>query len=250
MFPDPSLKWKPYPSVIDGIERPPFVFDQGLWRGVLHLIVLSPKPHLRFYGVELSCEVYFGTEEMIYSVADHGDAAGAYDGGVYIKEAASSALLRAFAAADPVERKARHFSFVGGDYCYEALGCSEPIIHTFADEEEAHAWGPPTRDRMSAFHPKRTLAQRARIWSMSARRLASWATAIPSAAFTPEGTHAFSKPSFAASLSRSGAWATGLISPESAISPRITQSLGTGRSDIAETSAAATARSAAGSDRR
>ncbi|HEY0115949.1 MAG TPA: hypothetical protein VGB54_09525 [Allosphingosinicella sp.] len=146
MFPDPGLRWQPYPSVMDGIERPPFVFDQGLWRGVLHLIVLSPRPHLRFHGVELACEVYMGIEEIIYSLADHGDPAGSYDGGVYIKEATTSALLTAYGAADPQQRKGRHFSFVGADYCYETFGFSEPAIRTFANAEEAYAWGPPRSD--------------------------------------------------------------------------------------------------------
>ena len=51
-------------------------------------------------------------------------------------------------------------------------------------------------------------------------------------------------------VSRSPACATGRISPESAISPRTMASVGTGRSERADTSAAATARSAAGSLRR
>ena len=142
MFPDPSLRWRPYASIIDGIERPPFVFDQGLWRGVLYLIVVAPKPSLRSYGVEIRCEIYAGFEEMIYSVADHGDKTGIYGGGVYIKEAENSALLKAYAATDPVGRKPRHFSFVGGDYCYEVLGFSEPIIRPFDGPEAAYAWGP------------------------------------------------------------------------------------------------------------
>lgn len=53
-------------------ERPPFVFDQVLWRGVLHLIVVAPNRGLRAYGVEMSCEIYAGFEEMICSVADRG----------------------------------------------------------------------------------------------------------------------------------------------------------------------------------
>ena len=142
MFPDPTLRWRPYASIIDGIERPPFVFDQGLWRGVLYLIVVAPKPSFRAYGAEISCEIYAGFEEMIYSVADHGGKTGIYDGGVYIKEAENSALLEAYAATDPVGRKPRHFSFVGGDYCYEVLGFSEPIIRAFDSPEEAYAWGP------------------------------------------------------------------------------------------------------------
>ena len=142
MFPDPTLRWRPYASIIDGIERPPFVLDQGLWRGVLHLVVVGPKPSLRAYSVEMPCEIYAGFEEMIYSIASHGDRTGMYDGGVYIKEAESSSLLKAYAATDPVRRRPRHFSFIGSDYCYEALGFSEPIVRAFETPEEAYAWRP------------------------------------------------------------------------------------------------------------
>jgi hypothetical protein len=128
--------------MIDGIERPPLVLDQGLWRGVLHLIVLAPAPGRRAYGLEVPCEVYAGFEEMIYSVADHGAEGGIYDGGVYLKEAERSALLTAYAAIDPAGRKPRHFSFVGADYCYEVLGFGEPAIQAFASPDEAYRWGP------------------------------------------------------------------------------------------------------------
>jgi len=128
--------------MIDGVERPPYVFDQGLWRGVLYLIVVGAKPSLRAYGIEMPCKIYAGFDEMIYSVANHGDKVGAYDGGVYLKEAEASALLHAYALIDPVGRKPRHFSFVGSDYCYEVLGFSEPIIRAFDSPEEAYAWGP------------------------------------------------------------------------------------------------------------
>lgn len=90
----------------------------------------------------MPCEIYAGYEEMIYSVANHGTASGRYDGGVYIKEAETSALLTAYAATDPIGRKPRQFSFVGGDYCYEALGFEEPVIRAFDDPDEAYAWGP------------------------------------------------------------------------------------------------------------
>jgi hypothetical protein len=128
--------------MIDGIERPPFVFDQGLWRGTLYLIVLAPNPSLSAYGIEISCEIYAGFDEMIYSVADHGGRTSLYDGGIYIKEAENSALLKAYAATDPVGRKPRHFCFVGSDYCYEVLGFAEPIIRAFDSPERAYAWGP------------------------------------------------------------------------------------------------------------
>ena len=143
MFPDPTLRWRPYASIIDGIERPPYVFDQGLWRGVLHLIVVGPKTSLSAYGIEIRCEIFAAFDEMIHSVADHGGASGAYDGGVYVKEAENSALLRAYAATDPISRNPRHFLFVGNDYCYEALGFSEPVIRAFGNPGEAYAWGPP-----------------------------------------------------------------------------------------------------------
>lgn len=143
MFPDPTLLWRPYPSIIDGIERPPYVFDQGFSLGVLYLIVVPPPHGRRAYGIEIACEIYAGFDEMIHSVADHGSISGMYDGGVYIKEAEKSALLNAYTAADPIGRKPRHFSFVGSDFCYEVLAFSEPLIHAFADPEEAYAWGPP-----------------------------------------------------------------------------------------------------------
>ncbi|KJC58663.1 hypothetical protein UP10_22365 [Bradyrhizobium sp. LTSPM299] len=106
--------------MIDGIERPPFVLDQGFWRGMLHLIVVAPNPSLRAYGIEISCEIYAAFQEMIYSVANHGGSTSAYDGGIYIKEAENSTLLKAYTATDPVGRKPRHFSFVGDDYCWLA----------------------------------------------------------------------------------------------------------------------------------
>ena len=148
MFPDPTLKWQPYPSVIDGIERPPYVFDRGFSRGVLRLIVIAPSPHSRAYGVELPCEIYAGFDEMLYSVS--GNGTGRYDGSVYVKEAASSILLttystlmKEYTGVEPTEHKPRHFLFVGADLCYEAIGLSEPRIRALDAPGEAGAWGPP-----------------------------------------------------------------------------------------------------------
>jgi len=64
------------------------------------------------------------------------------------------------------------------------------------------------------------------------------------------GANACSKPSFAASLRRNPASETGRTSPDREISPKAMLVAGTGCSDNAETRAAATARSAAGSDKR
>jgi hypothetical protein len=111
VFPDPTVRWRPYPSIIDGIERPPYVFGQGLWRGVLHLIVLAPKPSLRAYGVEIACEIYAGFEEMIYSVADHGASRTSfYNGDVYIKEAETLGLAESMGCGRPKQTEGKAFS--------------------------------------------------------------------------------------------------------------------------------------------
>lgn len=146
MFPDPTLQWRPYPSVMDGMRPPPFVLDRGLWRGVLNLIVLECSPGSRAYGVQIRSEAYSAFEEMIYSVAPHGDAGSRYDGSVYIKEAISSRLLEVYAEIDPFKRNVRHFLFVGTDFCYEAISAGEPIIRTFKGREEAYAWVPDRED--------------------------------------------------------------------------------------------------------
>jgi len=83
---------------------------------------------------------------MIYSCADHGDRSRVYDGGVYIKEAERSQLLKRFERIDPLRRKPRCFLFVGGDYCYEALSFSQPLARAFAGLQEAYAWAPTEND--------------------------------------------------------------------------------------------------------
>jgi hypothetical protein len=142
MFPDPTLRWRPYPSVMDRMKAPPFVLDRGLWRGVLNLMVLECAPGVRAYGVEIKCDIYCAFEEMIHSIAHHGDGSGMYRGDVYIKEAENSNLLEAFRKVHPLNRNARQFLFVGGDFCYETLGSAEPVVHTFASKDEAYAWTP------------------------------------------------------------------------------------------------------------
>src|SRR5688500_17950291 len=70
----------------------------------------------------------------------------------------------------------------------------------------------------------------------------------PAMSLSPSsGPYPSSKPSLAASRRRKLAWATGRISPESETSPNQMPRNGSGLSASAETSAAATARSAAGS---
>jgi hypothetical protein len=129
---------------MDGMRAPPLVLDRGLWRGVLNLVILEYAPGTRAYGVQIRCETYGAFEEMIYSIAGHGDGSGRYDGGVYIKEAVSSRLLGTYVEVHPVnlKRNMRHFSFVGYDFCYETLGIEVPKIHAFPSWEAAYSWVP------------------------------------------------------------------------------------------------------------
>lgn len=149
MFPDPTLSWRPYPSMLDGIGRPPFVLDRGLWRGTLGLIVIEPPPRKRAFGVQIRCEAYFAVEEMIHSVADHGSGTSVYDGGVYLKEAVSSSLRDAYAKIDPFQRIVRQFLLVGSDFCYETIGFGEPVIERFASQEAAYLWRPDAQDGLN-----------------------------------------------------------------------------------------------------
>lgn len=148
MFPDPTVRWRPYPSIMDGIDRDPFVYAHDHLRGMLYLLVFGGKSGPRVFGVEIACYGYFAVEEMLYSVARHGDGSKSYDGGIYIKEAINSRLLQAMVDQHPLARSptnpegwvARHFLFVGYDFCFETIGFKEPRIRTFASEDEAHAW--------------------------------------------------------------------------------------------------------------
>lgn len=126
------------------------MLDAGILRGILNLIVIELstawKPGSRAYRIEVDCEIYAAFDEMIYSIARHGNGTGAYDGGVYIKEAEDSALLKHYDNNDPIRRKVRHFLFVGGELCYETLGTKEPIISPFLSIDEAVAWRLPPLD--------------------------------------------------------------------------------------------------------
>jgi hypothetical protein len=140
MFPDPTLRWKPWPSPLEGLKAPPFVLDRGLWRGVLHLIVLEADPGSRAWGLEVPCQAYFAVEASIYAKADHGDPARVLDQPAWLKEAERSQLLSAHAAVVRTRRSPRHFAFVGSEFCYETLGFGEPVVRALASREDAWAW--------------------------------------------------------------------------------------------------------------
>jgi hypothetical protein len=144
MFPDPTLRWHPFPSRLDGIDRPPFVLGRGLWQGVLSLILVEAPPRKRAFGVQIKCEAYLTVEEMIYSVADHGGGTAAYDGTVYLKEASQSRVRDAYKITDPLHRGVRHFLLVGSDFCYETIGFDDPVVRRFASVEAAYEWRPDT----------------------------------------------------------------------------------------------------------
>ena len=143
MFPDPTSIWLPVRTIIDGIASPPFVFDQGLWNGVLSLIVVAggPEPSSAF-GLQFQCLAYFGMDELIYDLAGHGDQGLAYDGVVYLKEAQRSRFKDFQESVDPLKRIIRHYALIGRDFCFEVLAFEAPKIFAFASAEDAYGWSP------------------------------------------------------------------------------------------------------------
>lgn len=140
MFPDPTALWTDYPSPIDGVAPPPYAFDLGIHRGVLRIAVSPPDASIgNHFRIEIDCEMYFGVEEMIYSTAGHAGSS-ANTRKSYIRQATSSRMLDFWRENDPFERSAKHFIFVGADFCYECLGLSDPVIYVFRTEAEARDW--------------------------------------------------------------------------------------------------------------
>jgi len=139
LFPDSTLKWKPFPSIIDGIHAP-LVSAHGFGQAGLCLTIRSafPASNIRVFGIDIKCKAYFCIDDLFYGNAGHGGGS-PYEGGVYILEATQSTLLNAQNKVDP-SSKVRHFRFVGLDLCYEVLGVGVPNIHTFHSEAEADAW--------------------------------------------------------------------------------------------------------------
>ena len=103
MFPDPTLKWKPYPSIIDGTENI-YAIDAGYQDGTLFLIIYGldknkPQPDATPHSlppntaflVEIECDSYTGIDEFLYTVSgEEGSGRGYNNKDVYIKEATNS----------------------------------------------------------------------------------------------------------------------------------------------------------------
>jgi hypothetical protein len=66
----------------------------------------------RLFRIEADCQVYFAVEEMLISIAPHGDGLGRYDVNIYIKEATASGLMNAFTRVDPEKFKGRRHGLV------------------------------------------------------------------------------------------------------------------------------------------
>ena len=143
MFPDPTLRLKPYPSIISGMACI-YVFDMGAEYGTLHLVVTGDGSSTHF-GIHVPCDAYFGVDEMYYSLAEHGIHEEFVDKRSFIKEAEDSLFLkkmRALATDFGLKESFRHFIFVGNEYCYETLGTGEPVVKRFENREAAEAWKP------------------------------------------------------------------------------------------------------------
>ncbi|AAK23704.1 hypothetical protein EIB18_09180 [Caulobacter vibrioides] len=145
MLPDPDICWRGVPSMIDGIRYPNVdVIGASLLNKVPVRCLVSEWSAgdcLRVYSVDFpGARVVFAVEEMLYSIINHDDGTGNYDGGVYLKETDRSAVLARLAEDDPMQRRFRHFLLVGLNTCVEIVDTHEPIVRTHADYESARRW--------------------------------------------------------------------------------------------------------------
>jgi len=139
MPPDQKARWKPYPSIIDGLEMP-FVVNCGVYGNEIYLVVTSGTVP-GWYGITVDYWAYAAFDEGVYSIMDSGNHEGCYPPNNYIRETENSSLLGNFPS--DIFGMARHFMFPGLDECIEVIAKSEPVIQAFASSEQAEAWGPP-----------------------------------------------------------------------------------------------------------
>jgi hypothetical protein len=145
VLPDPDIRWRGVPSTIDGIRYPNVdVVGASLLNKVPVRCLVSEWSGgecLRVHTVEFpGARVVFSVEEMLYSIINHADDTGSYDGGAYIKEADRSALLARLAEDDPMQRQFRHFLLVGLNTCVEIVDTDAPIVRDHEDFESAQRW--------------------------------------------------------------------------------------------------------------
>ena len=141
MFPDPSAKWKEFPSIIDGIDNP-FVFDKGCWKGKLYLTIAEGGGDLSF-GVVLDAIAYMAIDEALFSLADHACITLSESPNCYIREATHSKLLTLYRDKEYLEQgDIRHFQFIGHDKCYECLCVGLPQSIMFGNEVGRDSWRP------------------------------------------------------------------------------------------------------------
>jgi hypothetical protein len=152
MFPDPTVRWQPYPSVMDGI-RGIFILDRGTHTGTRRLVMTPMTESLPVFVVELDCAIFLTVEELLYDMAvpEHGG----WNDGVetYIREASQSRLLEIYDRLNAMQRPpVRHFCFPGLEYAVECLASAEPVIHEFPDYDTAFAWVRMREDGDRAVH--------------------------------------------------------------------------------------------------
>lgn len=145
MFPDRDIFWRGIPSTIDGIRCPNVdVVGASLLNKVPVRCVVSGWSEgecLRVHTVDFpEARIVFSVEEMLYSIINHEDDTGNYDGGVYIKETDRSALLTRLAEDDPLQRQFRHFLLVGLNTCVEIVDTEAPVVRDHSSYDAAMAW--------------------------------------------------------------------------------------------------------------
>ena len=74
MFPNSMVKWHPFSSIIDGQSLHLSLCPKACGGAAQNLIMLECVPDTRAYGIGIThCLVYCAFDEMIYSIAEHGD---------------------------------------------------------------------------------------------------------------------------------------------------------------------------------
>ena len=145
MLADPDIRWRGVPSAIDGIRFPnvDVVGASLLNRVPVRCLVSEWRDGecLRVHSVDFpSAQAVFAVEEMLYSIINHREDGGAYDGEVYIKETDRSALLSKLSESDPQGRSFRHFLLVGLNTCVEVVDTEAPVVREHSDFATAETW--------------------------------------------------------------------------------------------------------------
>ncbi len=144
MFPDPSIRWEPVPSIVDGLKNPHVTPVDADTAQYFSCVISGDNDEMarrrreeRVFSAVVRPEAFFGIGEVLYSALTPEDDGGVYDGGVWLKETHRSSLLNVL-RDDPFRRQLfRHFLLVGGNTCFEVVAHEPPEFAEHSGWEEA-----------------------------------------------------------------------------------------------------------------